>query len=90
MCEKIERAYRLHIDTFICLCISSHMATNIELDEELLSKAMELGHIRTKKDAVHQALKEFVQRREQVRILELFGTVEPDPTHDYKKQRRAG
>lgn len=64
------------------------MATNIELDEELLSKAMSLGGMRTKKEAVNQALLEYVQKREQLKILDFFGTVDMDPDFDYKKQRK--
>ena len=63
------------------------MATNIELDGTLLSKAMKLGGMRTKKEAVNQALFEYVQRREQLKILDFFGKVELDPEYDYKKQR---
>lgn len=64
------------------------MATNIELDENLLTKAMSLGGMRTKKEAVNEALSEYVQRREQLKIIELFGKVEFDDTFDYKKQRK--
>ena len=64
------------------------MATNIELNETLLSKAMRLGGMRTKKEAVNEALSEYVQRREQLKILDFFGTVELDPDYDYKKQRK--
>jgi len=63
------------------------VATNIELNEELLTKAMSLGGMRTKKDAVNEALAEYVQRREQLKIIELFGTVEYGKSSDYKKQR---
>jgi Arc/MetJ family transcription regulator len=64
------------------------MATNIELDETLLSKAMRLGGMRTKKEAVNQALSEYVERREQLRILDFFGTVDLDSDYDYKRQRK--
>ena len=64
------------------------MATNIELNEPLLSKAMRLGGIKTKKEAVNQALFEYVQRREQLRVLDFFGEVDSDPEFDYKKQRK--
>ncbi len=64
------------------------MATNIELNEKLLSKAMKLGGMRTKKEAVHEALTEYVQRREQLEITEFFGKVDFDETFDYKAQRR--
>lgn len=63
------------------------MATNIELDNELLAKAMELGGMKTKRDAVHEALEEYVRRREQLKILDLFGAVEEE-AFDYKAQRR--
>lgn len=65
------------------------MATNIELNEPLLSKAMRLGGMKTKKEAVNQALAEYVQRREQLEVLDYFGAVELDPEFDYKKQRKA-
>ena len=58
------------------MCESSHMATNIELNDVLLSKAMKLGGMRTKKDTVNEALAEYVQRREQLEITELFGKAE--------------
>ncbi len=64
------------------------MATNIELNEKLLSKAMRLGGMKTKKAAVNEALAEYVRRREQLKVVELFGTVEYDSTFDYKKQRK--
>ncbi len=64
------------------------MATNIELNEALLKKAMRLGRMKTKKEAVNQALAEYVQRREQLKILDFFGTVDQDPDYDYKKQRK--
>ena len=63
------------------------MATNIELNETLLKKAMTLGGLRTKKDTVNEALAEYVQRREQLKIVELFGTIEYEKSFDYKKQR---
>ena len=64
------------------------MATNIELNEPLLSKAMRLGGMKTKKEAVNQALSEYVQRREQIKILDFFGKVDLDPDFDYKRQRK--
>ena len=70
------------------MCEASHMATNIELNESLLTKAMKLGGMRTKKDAVNEALAEYVQRREQLKITELFGKVEFDEAFDYKEQRK--
>lgn len=63
------------------------MATNLSLDPELLEKALEVSGEKTKKAAVTRALKEFIARREQRRILELFGTLDWDEEYDYKKER---
>ena len=43
---------------------------------------------RTKKATVTEALREYVQRREQRRLVKLFGTIEWDPSYNYKRQRR--
>lgn len=64
------------------------MATNIDLNEKLVSKAMRLAKVKSKKDAVNIALEEYVQRREQLKVLDLFGTVEFDESYDYKEQRK--
>jgi Arc/MetJ family transcription regulator len=64
------------------------MPTNLAIDDKLLEEAVRVGGLRTKKDTVNQALREYIQRRRQARIVKLFGTVEFDPSHDYKKQRR--
>ncbi|MEA2328744.1 MAG: hypothetical protein QOE68_3703 [Thermoanaerobaculia bacterium] len=64
------------------------MATNLAIDDSLLNEAQKIGGLGTKKATVTQALQEFIQRRKQMKIVDLFDTVEFDPTYDYKKQRR--
>lgn len=64
------------------------MATNLAIDDQLLEEALRVGGQRTKKDTVNQALEEYVQRRKQARILDLFGKVDFDRRYDYKRQRR--
>lgn len=64
------------------------MATNLQIDNKLLVKAQRVAGHRTKRDTVNAALSEYVQRREQARIIEMFGTVDFDPSYDYKKQRK--
>lgn len=64
------------------------MATNLAIDVELLEEAREVGHLRTKKETVNLALREFVNRRKQLEITKLFGTMEPAPDYDYKDARR--
>ena len=63
------------------------MATNLKLDDGLLAEALKLSGFNTKKEAVTLALEEFVARRRQLEFLRLAGTVDFDPTYDYKVQR---
>ncbi len=64
------------------------MTTNLEIDENLIKEALELGGHPTKDAVVEEALREYVQRRKQLKILELFGTIEHDDDYHYKQQRR--
>lgn len=63
------------------------MATNLAIDPQLLERALKVSGERTKKAAVTRALEEFIARREQKRMLELFGKLKWDPDFDYKKER---
>jgi hypothetical protein len=63
------------------------MATNLAIDPELLDRALEVSGERTKKAAVTKALQEFIARREQLRVLDLMGKLEWDPSFDYKSER---
>lgn len=63
------------------------MATNLALDDALIREAVKVGKHRTKREAVTAALSEYVSRRRQMRITELFGHVDVDPAYNYKKGR---
>ena len=63
------------------------MATNLAIDPKLLDQALRVSGERTKTAAVTKALEEFVARRQQRRLLELFGSLEWDRDYDYKKAR---
>ena len=63
------------------------MATNLQIDDSLITRAVKLGGHRTKKAAVTRALTEYVDHLEQKNILSLFGTVDYEPAYNYKKQR---
>ena len=69
------------------MCSVADMATNLDLDPELVQLVLQLSGEKTKKAAVTKALEEFVERHDQSRILELMGTMEWDPTYDYKAER---
>lgn len=57
------------------------MRTNIDLDDELLAEAQRLAGLRTKRETVDAALREFVSRRRQQSILALVG--QPLIARDY-------
>jgi len=63
------------------------MATNLAIDDKLLNEALEISGMKTKKDTVNLALREFVDRHKQLEIIKLFGKMDPDPNYDYKKGR---
>ena len=64
------------------------MATNLALDDRLLQEALKIGGKATKRETVTEALQEYISRRKQVGVLELFNSVDYDRKYDYKKQRR--
>ena len=63
------------------------MQTHLAIEPELLERAVRVSGAKTKTAAVKQALVEFIARREQTRLLELFGSLEWDPAFDYKRER---
>lgn len=66
------------------------MPTNLDIDMALLEEAMKLGGHTTKRAVVIEALQEYIQKRNQLDIIDLFGTVPYDEDYDYKKQRSHG
>ncbi len=63
------------------------MRTNIELDESLVEEALRLAGVRTKKELVHLALREFVARRRRRDVRELRGNVGIREDYDHKQLR---
>jgi hypothetical protein len=66
------------------------MATNLAIDPGILERAVQVSGERTKRAAVTKALQEFIARREQQRVADLFGKLEWDEAFDYKAQRSRG
>lgn len=64
------------------------MATNLAIDDALLEEARRVGGHKTKRATVTEALHEYIQKRKQWAIVELFGTIDVDSTYDYKVQRQ--
>ncbi|MGV3761233.1 type II toxin-antitoxin system VapB family antitoxin [Parapedobacter sp.] len=49
------------------------MRTNIELDDQLVKQALQISKLRTKKDVVHEALKQYVATLKRKQLLSLRG-----------------
>lgn len=62
------------------------MATNLAIDDKLIQEALIIGKHKTK-NVVTEALQEYIQRRKQLEIIKMFGSIDYDPDYDYKKQR---
>ena len=63
------------------------MATNLSIDPDLLDEALRVSGEKTKTAAVIKALKEFIARRRQKGMLELFGKLTWNPDFDHKAER---
>ena len=64
------------------------MATNLDIDQELLEEALKIGGQKSKKNTVNKALKEFIEKRKQKEIISTFGSIVYEPGYEYKKSRR--
>ena len=64
------------------------MRTNIVLDDTLVREAQKLSKIKTKRELVDQALREFVLNRERLDLRDLKGVGELSADYDYKATRR--
>lgn len=65
------------------------MITNIDIDDALIAKAMEVSGARTKREAVDRALREMVARAKRPRLRDVWGTATEDtywPDYDPKAQ----
>ena len=52
------------------------MTTNLKISDTLISEALKLSGKSTKKEAVTDAIVEFIQNRKQKRIFKLFGKID--------------
>lgn len=63
------------------------MATNLNIDEQLLAEAQRLSGKRTKRETVNEALAEYISRHKRKQILQLAGQIDFDPDYDHKQHR---
>lgn len=64
------------------------MITNLKIDEKLLEEALALSNNLTANLLIEEALREYIQRRQQLKVLDLFGTIDYEEDYDYKQQRK--
>ncbi|MEC4817570.1 MAG: type II toxin-antitoxin system VapB family antitoxin [Scytonema sp. PMC 1069.18] len=64
------------------------MAINIPINEVLIQEALAVGNQENERDVVELALHEYIQRRKQLKVIELFGTIDYDTDYNYKQQRQ--
>ena len=63
------------------------MLIHVTIDDKLVEEARTIGQHQTETETITAALQEYIQRHKQRQILSLFGTIDYDPTYDYKQQR---
>jgi Arc/MetJ family transcription regulator len=63
------------------------MRTNIVLEDDLVEEASRLSGIKTKRELVNEALREFVATRKRRSLLDLEGKIRFAPGYDYKALR---
>ncbi len=61
--------------------------TNIVIDDKLLKEAFSVSRAKTKKDLIHEALRELVRLRKRKDLTELAGSIEFYKGFDHKKLR---
>ncbi|MFH2219584.1 MAG: type II toxin-antitoxin system VapB family antitoxin [Pseudomonadota bacterium] len=64
------------------------MRTNIDIDEELLEEAFSVSKVRSKKDLIHEALREYVRLKKRKDLTELAGTIEFYEGYNPKELRK--
>jgi Arc/MetJ family transcription regulator len=62
--------------------------TNLAIDDGLLSEALKLSGLKTKRETVNQALEDFIRARKRRSALKQLGTIEFVPRWNYKADRR--
>jgi hypothetical protein len=64
------------------------VATSLNINDALVQEALALDSQITIEALVEMALREYIQRRKRLKVLDLFGTVDYDSGYDYKQQRQ--
>ena len=63
------------------------MPKDLDIDSELLEKALAAGDGKTKRATGNRVSQEFIVRRRQKRVLDLFGKLDWNDGYDYRRER---
>jgi len=63
------------------------MRTNIVIDEQLMQEAFRYSGLKTKKEIINLALKEFVENAKKLSLLDLKGKISFEESYNYKDLR---
>jgi Arc/MetJ family transcription regulator len=64
------------------------MRTNIVIDDELLNEAFSVSNAKTKKDLIHEALKELIRLKKRKNLTDLAGSIKFYKNYDHKELRK--
>ena len=64
------------------------MVNNFKIDEKLIEEALALSNYPTANLLIEAALREYIQRCQELKVLDLFGTIDYDEDYDYKQKQR--
>lgn len=64
------------------------MRTNIDIDDKLMAEAFKLTIVKTKKELIHIALKEFIENHNRKNLMDLKGKIKFAENYDYKNMRK--
>lgn len=63
------------------------MRTNIDIDDALIGEVMKMANVKTKKEAVDLALKEFLKAKKKKNLFDLAGKIQFEDDYDHKVLR---
>jgi Arc/MetJ family transcription regulator len=63
------------------------MRTNIDIDDALIDEVMRVANVKTKKEAVHLALQEFLKAKKKKDLFDLAGKIAFEDSYDHKALR---
>jgi Arc/MetJ family transcription regulator len=66
------------------------MRTNIVIDDALVQEAFAVSEARTKKDLIHEALREYIRLKKRKDLTKLAGRISFYPGYDHKALRKRG